>query len=385
MPERIRVMRIIARMNVGGPAIQVTGLMGELDATRFDQQLFTGWCAEDEADYLLTQSPDTPVHRVDGLGRAINPGDDLAAVRRLRREMQAFRPHIIHTHTAKAGALGRPIAIASQRKALLVHTYHGHLLHGYFSPAKTKALVQLERALARRTSRIVAVGDQVREDLLAAGIGTAEQYSIIPPGLDFPSPPSRAQARQDLGLSQTATVVSLIGRLTRIKRVDRFVEMAAIVRSHLPDQELLFLVAGDGDEGPLLTAMLEEHELPIQQLGWRTDISRILGATDILTLTSDNEGTPISLIQAAMAGVPVVATDVGSVKNVVLDGTTGLLAEPAAPALASCVRQLIEDPELRSRLGSQAREHAEGRYSVQRLARDHEAMYEQLVAARRQR
>lgn len=376
---------MIARMNVGGPAIQVTGLMRELDPARFDQQLFTGWCADDEADYLLTQAPDVTVTRINGLGRAIKPGDDLAAVRTLHQEIRNFQPHIIHTHTAKAGALVRPTAIASRSGALLVHTYHGHLLHGYFSPAKTRALIALERALAKHTARLVAVGAQVRDDLLSAGIGDAHQFSIIAPGLEFPAPPSRAQAREALGLSSSAIVISLIGRLTGIKRVDRFVEMAELVHAALPDCELQFLVAGDGDAGPTLTSMLRERDLPVTQLGWRTDISRILAATDVLTLTSDNEGTPISLIQAAMAGVPVVATNVGSVKDVVLDDQTGLLAEPTPQSLALHVCSLVENPELRRRLGSTAHEYAQGRYSVQRLAGDHEEMYEQLVAARRQR
>ncbi len=385
MSERIRVMRVIARMNVGGPAIQVTGLMRALDPVRFDQELLTGWCADDEADYLLTQAPDVPVTRINGLGRAIKPGDDLAAVRTLHKEIRRFRPHIIHTHTAKAGALGRPIALASRSGALLVHTYHGHLLHGYFSPAKTRALIALEKSLAKRTARIVAVGAQVRDDLLNAGIGDFDQFSIIAPGLDFPEPSSRAQAREELGLSTSAIVVSLIGRLTGIKRVDRFVNMAALLHDQLPGRELVFLIAGDGDAGPALTTMLAERDLPVIQLGWRSDISRILAATDVLTLTSDNEGTPISLIQAAMAAVPVVATNVGSVKDVVLDGVTGLLAEPTAQSLAQQVNSLITNSELRVRLGAAARQHAQGRYSVQRLAGDHADMYQQLVASRRQR
>ncbi|MFA7324162.1 MAG: glycosyltransferase [Candidatus Nanopelagicales bacterium] len=380
MPDRIRVMRIIARMNVGGPAIQVTGLMRHLDPARFEQRLFTGWCADDEADYLLTQAPDVPAHRVTGLGRAVRPGDDLTVIKRLHDAIRQFRPHIIHTHTAKAGTVGRLSAMITHPKAQLVHTFHGHLLHGYFSPGKTQAVIQLERFLARRTARIVAVGPQVRDDLLQAGIGRSEQYVIIPPGLEFPELPSRNQARDELGLARDAVVVSLIGRLTRIKRADRFAEVARLLHQGMPDREIRFLVAGDGDTARDLAATALAHRLPFTMLGWRSDIPRILAATDVLVLTSDNEGTPISLIQAAVAGVPVVATDVGSVKDVVVDGKTGLLAAPSATAIAPLVQQLISDPAFRQRMGADARAFAQGRYSVQRLAADHAALYEKLQA-----
>ena len=382
MSERIRVLRLIARMNVGGPAIQVTGLMRTLDTQRFDQRLYTGWCAADEADYLLTQAPDVPVHRIDGLGRAVRPGDDVLALQRMHRAIRSFRPHIIHTHTAKAGALGRSTALATRSGALLVHTFHGHLLHGYFSPATTRALIQFERALAKRTSRLVAVGPQVRDDLLAAGIGTAGQYQIIAPGLEFPEPPSRSQARADLGIAESSLVISLIGRLTAIKRADRFADMADLLRQRLPGTDLRFLVAGDGEQAERLAAAIQSRQLPITMLGWRSDIARLLAATDVLALTSDNEGTPISLIQAAMAAVPVVASDVGSVKDVVIDGVTGLLAAPSAPALADRVQLLVEQADLRRRMGLAARAHAEGRYGVQRLASDHADLYEKLLATR---
>ena len=164
-------MRVIARMNVGGPAVQVSGLMRHLPEDEFDQQLLTGWCADDEADYLHTQAPDIQATRVDGLGRAIRLGDDARALAVLVRRMRAFRPHIVHTHTAKAGILGRAATRLAGTGSATVHTFHGHLLHGYFSPAKTRAVIALESALARGTDRLVAVGPQVREDLLAAGVG----------------------------------------------------------------------------------------------------------------------------------------------------------------------------------------------------------------------
>ncbi|MFB9840081.1 glycosyltransferase, partial [Actinoallomurus acaciae] len=192
--ERIRVMRIIARMNVGGPALQASVLMRGLDQELFDQRLYTGTVEPGEADYLDLRARDVAPHRVATLGRSIRPTDDARAVASLVAEMRRFRPHIVHTHTAKAGLLGRTAAVLA-RVPTRVHTYHGHLLYGYFSPAKTKMVVHSERMSARLCDRLIAVGTRVRDELVAAGIGRAEQYAVVPPGTELGPPPDRASAR----------------------------------------------------------------------------------------------------------------------------------------------------------------------------------------------
>jgi hypothetical protein len=174
---RLRVLRVIARMNVGGPALQVTALVEGMDRSHFDHRLLTGSVGPGEADYVELRAPTLPLTRVPGLGRAPKPLDDLRALQRLRQEMRSFRPHIVHTHTAKAGVLGR-IAASSTGVPAVVHTFHGHLLHSYFSPTVTRGVVHTERILARGTTRLVAVGSKVRDDLLAAGIGRADQHSV---------------------------------------------------------------------------------------------------------------------------------------------------------------------------------------------------------------
>lgn len=371
-----RVMRVIARMNVGGPAVQVSGLMRELPPSEFEQVLITGYCADDEADYLETQAPDVPATRIEGLGRAIRTPDDARALGTLIGHMRRFRPHIVHTHTAKAGVLGRLAAKLSGTRPKIVHTYHGHLLHGYFSPAKTRAVIAMERGLARQTHRLVAVGDQVRDDLLHAGIGRLDQYTVIPPGLTLNMTLSRQGARLALGLDDRP-VIAFIGRLTRIKRPDRFAEVSASIQQL--GYGVQFLVAGDGDEAQRLAAEIAHRHLPIQMLGWRSDIDVILAASDAVILTSDNEGTPISLIQAALAGIPVVATDVGSVKDVVTDGHTGWLTAPTAPALTQAVQQFLDDPAQGRSFGEQAQSQARLRYGVERLARDYAHIYRNVM------
>jgi glycosyltransferase involved in cell wall biosynthesis len=237
-------MRVIARMNVGGPALQVTGLVEELDAQRFDHRLWTGSVGPGEADYISLRAPGLPHIVVRGLGRSPQALDDVRALRELHSAVRAFRPHVVHTHTAKAGVLGRAAARAAGVPAV-VHTFHGHLLHGYFSPAVTAGVVQVERTLARVSTRLVAVGAQVRDDLLAAGIGKPQQYVVVPPGIALPTPPQRELARSELGLPPDVPVVVLVARLTGIKQPRRFLEVAGRLADRHPTA--IFAVVGEGD------------------------------------------------------------------------------------------------------------------------------------------
>ena len=371
-------MRVIARMNVGGPAVQVSGLMRHLPTDQFEQRLYTGYCADDEADYLETQAPDVPVLRVNGLGRSIRPGDDARALRALVRQIRDFRPHIVHTHTAKAGVLGRVAARLANVGSATVHTFHGHLLNGYFSPAKTRAVIEVERALARHTDRLVTVGDQVQEDLLEAGIGRRDQFVIIPPGLELPTAQSRAATRAELGLPLDAPVVAFVGRLTAIKRPDRFVSVVEAVHAQQPNVQ--FIVAGQGDQADVVADAAQR--LPITMLGWRDDVQDLFAASDLTLLTSDNEGTPLSIIQAAMMGVPAVATDVGSVSDVVDRAETGWLAAPDGEALAADVMSALSDPVELARRGKAAKSRADRLYGVRRLAQDHATLYRAIAKER---
>ena len=195
-----KVLQIIARMNVGGPAVIVADLMRGLDTTKFEQKLVTGYCAENEADYLETVATDVKATRIAGLGRSISLAADAKAFLALIVMIKREKPDVIHTHTAKAGVLGRLAAILAGGDALKVHTFHGHLLHGYFSGWKTKLVIAIEKSLATRTDVLVAVGNQVKEDLLAAGVGQREQYRVFFPGLPTPAVIDKTDARKAIGL-----------------------------------------------------------------------------------------------------------------------------------------------------------------------------------------
>jgi glycosyltransferase involved in cell wall biosynthesis len=371
---KIKVLQIIARMNVGGPAVIVADLMRGLDSSRFEQKLITGYCADNEADYLETVATDVKATRIGGLGRSISPMADARAFLKLIALIRRENPDVIHTHTAKAGVLGRLAAILAGSRALKVHTFHGHLLHGYFAGWKIKLVIAIEKFLATRTDILIAVGNQVRDDLLEVGIGKAAQYKVFYPGLPAPADIDRDDARKAIGLDLNAIYCTFVGRLTQIKRPDRLLDVVAACQARGLD--LHFLVAGEGELFESSKARAVEEKLPVTFLGWRSDIDQLFAASDLAILTSDNEGIPLTLIQAAFAGIPIVAPRVGSIADIVIDGETGFLTSTQAGAMASALSALVTDEDLREELGSVGRAHAEKYFSLEKSLADHAALYE---------
>ncbi len=373
----IKVLRIIARMNIGGPAVQVAGLMRGLNPIDFEHRLLTGHCNADEADFLLETASDIPVTRVDGLGRSIKPIADLTALIAIVKVIREFKPDIIHTHTAKAGVLGRVASIISLYPSIRVHTFHGHLLHSYFGSFKTKLVILIEKNLTRFTHQLLAVGKKVQDELIEVGIGNKEKFAVMPPGLSLGEISESALAKSELGLNKDLLYCSFIGRVTNIKRPDRFLDVVTeLVKRNVNIQ---FFIAGDGNLLEETKFRIEKDSLPVACLGWRTDIERVIGASDIVVLTSDNEGTPLSLIQAGMAGVPVVSTNVGSVSEVVINGITGLVTNLDVIAIADAIESLVMNGELRNRLGKAAQQFTTENFGVSRLVKDHEKLYRKLT------
>ena len=376
----IRVMRIIARMNVGGPAVQVSGLMRSLNPREFDHRLYTGFCAGSEADYLDSVATDVTAVRIEGFGRRVSLGGDLKAFISLVKAIRKFKPHIIHTHTAKAGVLGRIASIISLQSSIRVHTFHGHLLNGYFGSLKRSLVVFAEKFLAVFTDELLAVGDKVRQDLLQAGIGKKVKFGLMPPGLLLGVLPAKNESQKSFGLSGERLQCAFIGRVTQIKRPDRFLDVVSEINK--TGIGLDFFIAGDGDLLDACRERIINEDLPVAVLGWQSDIEKVLSATDIVILTSDNEGTPLSLIQAGMAGLPVVTTDVGSVPEIVLDGVTGFVTSLDVKEIAGALEKLFKDTPLRKRLGTAAQEFTLANFSAQRLVRDHEELYKRLMSNR---
>ena len=376
----IRVMRIIARMNVGGPAVQVSGLMRGFNSLEFDQRLYTGFCAADEADYLDTVAPDVKATRIEGFGRRVSMSGDIKSFVTLVKEIRAFKPHVIHTHTAKAGFLGRVASIVSFQPSIRVHTFHGHLLKGYFGSFKRSLVIIAEKVLAIFTHQLLAVGDRVRQDLLAVGIGNSKKFGVMPPGLEISQLPKKSESQESFGLLTTSLQCAFIGRVTQIKRPDKFLDVVSEIKKR--GVVIEFFMAGDGELLQSCRDRIAREDLPVKILGWQSDIERVLSAADMVVLTSDNEGTPLSLIQAGMAGLPVVTTRVGSVPEVVLDGITGIITSLEVQEIADALEELANSVKLRAQMGAAAQEFTLANFGVKRLVHDHEELYKKLLASR---
>lgn len=374
----IRVLRLIARMNVGGPAIQITGLMRNLPTEEFEQRLITGFCDKNEVDYLEVNEIELPCMKIEGFGRSINLVSDLKVLFAIRKQIRAFNPHIIHTHTAKAGFLGRIAAILSFRRQLRVHTYHGHLLHGYFGDFKTKLVILTERFLASFTDNLVAVGRQVRDDLLAAKVGKFNQYGIIGPGIEIGDLPERISSLKSFDLPEDKFIVTWIGRAVPVKSPLRIIEVAK--ECTLRRLRVQFVIVGEGPQLSDLKSLAKEKELPIAFLGWQSDIEQILSFSDLVLLTSENEGTPVALIQAQMAGVPVLTTDVGSASEVLKNNQSGFCLEYSVRDFADKIELLATDIGMKSSFGAIGKAYALDNFSVNRLVSDHAGLYRELIS-----
>jgi glycosyltransferase involved in cell wall biosynthesis len=392
-PGGVRVVRIIARLNIGGPAIQAITLTQRLRERGYATRLVRGSESADEGSMDdLAVALGVPTTLVARLRRDPGAGD-LASVVALARLLRRDRPQLVHTHAAKGGTLGRVATLLAYPRRgprpVLVHTFHGHSLTGYFSPRVARVYTTIERVLARRTDALVAVSPEVRDDLVALGVAPAEHFTVIALGFDLTAflddtsrEQRRAAVRASWGAGADDEVVTLVARLVPIKRVDRFLELATALAAR---PRARFVVVGDGELREQLTTSTAARELGdrLHWAGFRRDVADVCVASDVVVLTSDNEGTPVSLIEAQAAAVPVVSTDVGGVGFVVRDGRTGLLARADDPAaLAAAVAAVLDDATLSARLAAAGRRHVREQFALQRLVDDVDALYRSLLGPR---
>jgi glycosyltransferase involved in cell wall biosynthesis len=394
--EPVRVLRVIARLNVGGPALHVSYLTRELDRRGYETTLAAGSVGEGEGsmEYVARELGVEPL-AIPLLQREISPLRDAATVRHLVGVIRDLRPHVLHTHTAKAGAVGRAAAVlaGSARPKVVVHTFHGHVLRGYFTPPVTEAFRQLERRFARVSDALIAVSPEVKADLVRLGVAPPGKISVIRLGLDLDG---RIRAGDDearairarFGIPADGFLVGWLGRMTEIKRVEDLLGALAVLRSRGVPADVMLV--GDG---PLRDELERKSvELGIADrchfAGFSENVAPFLAAFDTVALTSANEGTPVTLIEALAAERPVVSTDVGGVSDVVEHGVSGFLVPPGdVSAIAGALEQLAESPELRRTFGRAGRAHVLPRYSVPRLVDDIDTLYRTLLreAAPRER
>jgi glycosyltransferase involved in cell wall biosynthesis len=387
MPPRIRVVRIFSRLNIGGPSIHVLLLTAGLNPRRFDSTLIVG--SEGPAEGTMFDLADhygvTPV-KLGPLGREISPLQDLRATLQLWRFLRRHRPLVVHTHTSKAGFSGRLAALLAGIP-VVVHTFHGHVFKGYFGPVKTRLILALERFLAHNTDAVVTISEKLKEELVSLRVAPAHRVRVIRLGLDlddFLALSARSGAlRTSVGASEGDFVVGIVGRLVPVKDHWTFLRAAALACAG--SASLRFAVIGDGP-------LRQELELFARQsgagdrvrfTGWRRDLPQVYADLDAVVISSRNEGTPVSIIEGAAAGKPVVATRVGGIPDMIDDGRDGLMVPPGNPqALADAMLRLVQEPGLRETLGAAARERAAREYSALRLLSEVEKLYLELLESK---
>ena len=361
----MRVLHVIARLNVGGTARYITQLANELPKHGIGTFVATGFVQGAEVEDPSAQS--IKLIRIKSMGRSIRPFKDHRARKELEKIIAEVKPDIIHTHTFKAGYVIR----IKKQPVPVVHTFHGHLLDDpQFSGFKSKVIIAIERVLARRSAKLVTVGRRVSDELLEQGIGTRAQFVNIPPGVVPVAVTEKSQALKNLNLQEDGTpIIGWIARMTGVKNPMRALEVA----DALPDTH--FVMAGGGD---LLDQVKAAAPANVRVLGW-ADAADLFGASDIIVSTSENEGMPVALIEAQLAGKPVVATDVGSVSEVILNHETGIVTNKNAGSIASALESLILDRTTREEMGRLATARAHALFSVNRMINAHIELYKSIV------
>jgi glycosyltransferase involved in cell wall biosynthesis len=372
----VRILHAIARLNVGGAALQVLALAAGQHRRGEDVLVVHGELAAGEqsmvyvADELGVRTAYVPA-----LGRELSARRDSSAIRQLRRLLRTEHPDVLHTHAAKAGAVGRIAALLAWkgRPRVRVHTFHGHVLRGYFGSGRERAFTLAERLLARTTTCLVAVSPEVRDDLAALGVAPAERFAVIRYGFDFPTPSSSAERRERL-------VIGFVGRLTAIKRP---LDLVRVLRRLLDGgTEAALLIVGDGEERDEMERLAEELGVVerCRFVGYQRDMAAWYAEFDAFCLPSANEGTPVAAIEALAAGVPVVATRIGGTPAVVDDGETGFLVEVGdVAAMSDRLAELARDAPRRVRMGRLGAARMRERYGLERMVDEMQRLYERLL------
>jgi glycosyltransferase involved in cell wall biosynthesis len=361
----MRVLHVIARLNVGGTARYITQLANELPKHGIEVFLATGFVQGAEVEDESAKSID--IIRIPSMGRSINPIKDHLARKQLERVIAEVKPDIIHTHTFKAGYVVR----TKKQQVPVVHTFHGHLLDDpQFSGFKSKVIIKVERMLAKKSARLVTVGRRVADELLQQHIGKKEQYVNIPPGVVALDITPREEAMKNLSLSDNGQpIIGWIARVTGVKNP----KLALEVADSMPD--IQFVMAGGGDLLDQVTAAAPSN---VSVIGW-AKAEDLFGVSDIILSTSENEGMPVALIEAQLAGKPVVATDVGSVPEVILNHETGIVTNKNAGSIALALEALILDKTTRDEMGRLATARAQALFSVERMINAHLFLYKSIV------
>jgi glycosyltransferase involved in cell wall biosynthesis len=360
-------------MNTGGAARLIDSLsQGFHESNEIDHVLVIGEVAGHEQDFLADKNVDYRVQNIKGLGKQISILQDLKAFINLIKLLRIEKPNIVHTHLSKAGLLGRVAARIAVPRAKVVHTIHGHLYVGYFSNSFVFFLVTLEKLLTKFTDLLIFTGPAVMAELNKLGIKKKNQV-VIEPGVKPMTFLSKIQARDKFNLDSEKVIIGFAGRLTRIKRVDRLLDVFEKIQQLHPDTQLI--IAGGGDLESWVQEQILNRHLNIKLLGWQSDIAAVIAACDIWMLTSDNEATPLSVIEASLGAVVSVATNVGDVAHAIENQVSGLVVNTDVNSMVAAVDELVTAPEKRQKLASNAKIRAESHFLEGKMLHSHIDQY----------
>jgi glycosyltransferase involved in cell wall biosynthesis len=391
-----RILRIINRLNIGGPTLNAVLLSKHLSPD-FETLLVAGSKdkTEESSDYLVKRQGLEYVE-IPEMKRAINPFEDRKAYKRISALINAFKPDIVHTHAAKAGAIGR-LAAHHAKVPVIVHTFHGHVFHSYFNPITTKAFLHIERYLARKSDAIIAISEKQKQELTADySVCTPEKVHIIPLGFDLSKFRENQDNKRDLfrkeyGLQPNDLAIGIVGRLVPVKNHRLFLSAAAELIKRT-NQSIRFFIVGDGELCAELIEYATQLELDttyfpdnprtatVTFTSWRKDVDVVMAGLDVVGLTSWNEGTPVSLIEAQAAGKPIVSTQVGGIENTVEPNKSGLLVPTGDLSLfVNALERLVVDADLRQQLSSNGWTYVNQKFHFTRLVKDTKKLYLNLL------
>ncbi len=375
---KIKIVHVVTRMNTGGVAVLISELVTGLDPERYEVHLITGRCTPDEEDYIKARGLHLGEISILTMGRSLRPYSDFRSFLSLIKYFLQLKPNIVHTHTSKAGLLGRIAAKLAAPNAKIVHTFHGHLLHGYFSKNATRFLTVTERLLAKISDLLISMGNEVKQDLLDSKIGNREQFVIAFPGVRANQPNLvNVKAGKFKSNHDKEVIFTFVGRLSPIKRCDRILELASMKEINVAG--IHFLIIGDGE----LRSHLESQSVgvPITFIGWESNTEDWLAVSDAAILLSDNEAVPLAMIEAGFAGLPVVATNVGSMADVVINEENGFLVGLKIDEIAEKVLLLAKNDTLRLQMGIKGKTLALERFSVEAMISTHQEIYSKLMGS----
>ena len=391
-----KVLRIINRLNIGGPTYNAAYLTKHL-SSKYETMLLAGMKDDTEAssEFIVRDMGIEPQYIAD-MHRSINPMNDVKAFFEIIKIIRQFKPDIVHTHAAKSGALGRMAAFICG-VPVIVHTFHGHVFHSYFHPVKTKIFILIERFLAVISTKIVAISNLQKKELTQDfKICKPEKMEVIPLGFDLlrfteNQEEKRKQFREDYKVEEDEIAIGLVGRLVPVKNHRLFLDVINEVKKQTT-KKVRFFIVGDGEERGNIERYAKDLEIDfistnfksakalLTFTSWIKNVDYVNAGLDIITLTSFNEGTPVSVIEAQASNKPVVSTKVGGIQDVVIENETALLSQSAdANAFANNLLKLVEDDDLRNSFGKKGSQHVLQQYGFKRLAADIEGLYDNLL------